>query len=73
VNAIQQIGALDDFVPGEEFKKMMTEEYGMVRQIMKTSSAKGNSATKGDPMKMKRIVLRNIGARLRLQRLRQNG
>jgi tripartite-type tricarboxylate transporter receptor subunit TctC len=41
VNAIQQIGAIDDFVPGEEFKKMMTEEYGMVRQIMKTSSSEG--------------------------------
>jgi tripartite-type tricarboxylate transporter receptor subunit TctC len=41
VNAIQQIGAIEDFVPGEEFKKMMTEEYGMVRQLMKTSSAEG--------------------------------
>ncbi len=41
VNAIQQTGAIEDFVPGEEFKKMMTEEYGMVRQLMKTSPAEG--------------------------------
>jgi len=41
VNAIQQIGAIEDFVPGEEFKKMMTEEYGMVRQLMKASAAEG--------------------------------
>jgi tripartite-type tricarboxylate transporter receptor subunit TctC len=41
VNAIQQIGAIEDFVPGEEFKKMMTDEYGMVRQLMKTSAAEG--------------------------------
>ena len=32
VNAIRQIGAIADFVPGEEFKKMMVEEYEMVRQ-----------------------------------------
>lgn len=38
VNAIQQIGAVEDFIPGEEFKKMMTDEYGMVRQLMKTSA-----------------------------------
>jgi tripartite-type tricarboxylate transporter receptor subunit TctC len=41
VNAIQQIGAVEDFIPGEEFKKMMTDEYGMVRQLMKTSAAEG--------------------------------
>ncbi len=41
VNAIQQIGAIEDFIPGEEFKKIMTEEYGMVRQPMKMSSADG--------------------------------
>ncbi len=41
VNAIQQIGAMEDFIPGEEFKKVMTEEYGMVRQLMKTSSVDG--------------------------------
>ena len=38
VNAIQQIGAVEDFIPGEEFKKMMTDEYGMVRRLMKTSA-----------------------------------
>lgn len=38
VNAIQQIGAIEDFVPGEEFKKMMTDEYEMVRKLMKTSA-----------------------------------
>jgi len=41
VNAIQQIGAIEDFVLGEEFKKMMTEEYRMVRQLMKASAAEG--------------------------------
>jgi tripartite-type tricarboxylate transporter receptor subunit TctC len=39
VNAIQQIGAIEDFVPGEEFKKIMTDEYEMVRKLMKTSAA----------------------------------
>ena len=38
VNAIQNMGALEDFVPGEEFKKMMTEEYGMARQLMKKAA-----------------------------------
>jgi tripartite-type tricarboxylate transporter receptor subunit TctC len=41
VNAIQQIGAIEDFLPGEEFKKIMTDEYGMVRKLMKTSAAEG--------------------------------
>jgi tripartite-type tricarboxylate transporter receptor subunit TctC len=41
VNAIQQIGAIEDFVPAEEFKKIMAEEYGMVRQLMKASAAEG--------------------------------
>ncbi len=41
VNAIRQIGAIEDFIPGEEFKKMMTDEYAMVRQLMKTSSGEG--------------------------------
>ena len=41
VNAIQQIGAVEDFIPGEEFKKMMIDEYGMVRQLMKRSAAEG--------------------------------
>jgi tripartite-type tricarboxylate transporter receptor subunit TctC len=41
VNAIQQIGAIEDFIPGEEFKRMMTDEYRMVRQLMKTSAGEG--------------------------------
>jgi tripartite-type tricarboxylate transporter receptor subunit TctC len=39
VNAIQKIGAIEDFVPGEEFKKMMTDEYEMVRKLIKTPAA----------------------------------
>lgn len=41
VNAIRQIGAIADFVPGEEFKKMMVEEYEMVRQVLKTEAPAG--------------------------------
>jgi len=41
VNAIQNMGAIEDFVPGEEFKKMMAEEYGMARQLMKTAPPAG--------------------------------
>jgi len=41
VNAIQNMGAIEDFVPGEEFKKMMAEEYGMARQLMKTTPPAG--------------------------------
>ena len=41
VNAIQQIGAIEDFLPGEEFKKIMTDEFGMVQKLMKTSAAEG--------------------------------
>jgi tripartite-type tricarboxylate transporter receptor subunit TctC len=41
VNAIQNMGALEDFVPGEEFKKMMAEEYGMARQLMKKAAPQG--------------------------------
>jgi hypothetical protein len=32
------MGAIEDFVPGDEFKKMMAEEYGMARQLMKTAA-----------------------------------
>jgi tripartite-type tricarboxylate transporter receptor subunit TctC len=39
--AIQQIGALPDFIPGEEFKKMMTEEYAMVKRFMKDVPPEG--------------------------------
>ncbi len=38
VNAIQNMGALEDFVPGDEFKKMMAEEYRMARQLMKKAA-----------------------------------
>ena len=41
VKAIQNMGALEDFVPGEEFKKMMTEEYRMARQLMKPTPPAG--------------------------------
>jgi tripartite-type tricarboxylate transporter receptor subunit TctC len=41
VNAIQQIGTIEDFLPGEEFKKMMTDEYEMVWKLMKTSAVGG--------------------------------
>jgi tripartite-type tricarboxylate transporter receptor subunit TctC len=41
MNAIQNMGAIEDFVPGEEFKKMMAEEYGMARQLMKKASPTG--------------------------------
>ncbi|RPJ00194.1 MAG: tripartite tricarboxylate transporter substrate binding protein, partial [Deltaproteobacteria bacterium] len=38
VNAIQNMGAIEDFVPGDEFKKMMAEEYGMARQLLKSAA-----------------------------------
>jgi len=41
VDAIQKIGAMIDFVPGEQYKKMMAEEYEMVREFMKTSPPAG--------------------------------
>ena len=34
-NAVLQLGAIEDFVPGGEFKKMMTEEYGIVQKLLK--------------------------------------
>ena len=37
-HTVRQLGALPDFVPGEQFKKMMAEEYGMVRQLLKTGA-----------------------------------
>jgi tripartite-type tricarboxylate transporter receptor subunit TctC len=39
VKAIQNMGAIEDFVPGEEFKKMMTEEYDMAQQLMKKAAS----------------------------------
>ena len=41
VSAIQNMGAIEDFVPGDQFKKMMAEEYGMARQLMKKTAAPG--------------------------------
>ena len=34
-SAVHQLGAIEDFVPGGEFKKMMTEEYGIVQKLLK--------------------------------------
>jgi tripartite-type tricarboxylate transporter receptor subunit TctC len=41
MKAIQNMGAIEDFVPGDQFKKMMAEEYGMARQLMKTAAPAG--------------------------------
>jgi tripartite-type tricarboxylate transporter receptor subunit TctC len=38
VNTVHQLGAIEDFVPGEEFKKMMTDEYEMAMKLLKTAS-----------------------------------
>jgi tripartite-type tricarboxylate transporter receptor subunit TctC len=38
MKVIQNMGAIEDFVPGDEFKKMMAEEYGMARQLMKKTA-----------------------------------
>ncbi len=40
-NAIHQIGAITDFVPGEEYRKLMIEEYRMVQHVLKTSPPAG--------------------------------
>jgi tripartite-type tricarboxylate transporter receptor subunit TctC len=39
VKAMAQIGAMEDFVPGPEFKKMMADEYGMVQKLLKGAGA----------------------------------
>jgi tripartite-type tricarboxylate transporter receptor subunit TctC len=36
---VHQLNAFVDYVPASEFKRMMAEEYGMVRQLLKTSGA----------------------------------
>ncbi len=41
MDAIQKMGAIVDFVPGERYKKMMADEHAMVRQVMKTSPPPG--------------------------------
>jgi tripartite-type tricarboxylate transporter receptor subunit TctC len=37
INVVHQLSAFVDYVPSAEFKKMMAEEYSMVRQLLKTS------------------------------------
>lgn len=41
VKAIQKMGAIVDFVPGAQYKKMMADEHAMVRQVIKTSPPAG--------------------------------
>lgn len=41
MDAIQKIGAVVDFVPGEQYKQMMAEEYAMVREFIKASPPLG--------------------------------
>ena len=42
VNAFQNLGALEDYKPAGEFKKMMAEEYGMVKDLFKTAGPPSN-------------------------------
>lgn len=37
VNAFQNLGAVEDYKPSGEFKKMMTEEYEMVKDLFKVA------------------------------------
>ncbi|MEI9479172.1 MAG: tripartite tricarboxylate transporter substrate binding protein [Deltaproteobacteria bacterium] len=37
INIVRQLDALVDYLPAAEFKKMMAEEYNMVRQLLKAS------------------------------------
>ncbi len=39
VKAMEQLGAVEDYVPGPEFKKMMTSEYEMVKKLLKGPGA----------------------------------
>ena len=39
VNTVQSLGALEDYKPSGEFKKMMTTEYEMIRDLSKTAGA----------------------------------
>jgi tripartite-type tricarboxylate transporter receptor subunit TctC len=34
---VQTLGALEDYKPAGEFKKMMTEEYGMIKSLLKAA------------------------------------
>lgn len=37
VSAFQNLGAVEDYKPAGEFKKSMLEEYGMVKELLKTA------------------------------------
>jgi tripartite-type tricarboxylate transporter receptor subunit TctC len=37
ISIVRKLDALVDYVPAAEFKKMMVEEYNMVRQLLKAS------------------------------------
>jgi tripartite-type tricarboxylate transporter receptor subunit TctC len=39
MKVVHQLSSFVDYVPASEFKKMMTEEYDMVRQLLKSSGA----------------------------------
>ncbi len=39
VKAMEKLGALEDYMPGPEFKKMMTSEYEMVQKLLKGAGA----------------------------------
>jgi tripartite-type tricarboxylate transporter receptor subunit TctC len=39
ISIVRKLDALVDYVPSAEFKKMMAEEYNMVRQLLKASAA----------------------------------
>ena len=39
VKAMEQLGAVEDYVPGPEYKKMMASEYEMVKKLLKGSGA----------------------------------
>jgi tripartite-type tricarboxylate transporter receptor subunit TctC len=39
MKVVHQLSAFVDYVPSAEFKKMMAEEYGMVKRLLKTSGA----------------------------------
>ncbi len=39
VKSMEQLGAIEDYVPGPEYKKMMTSEYEMVKKLLKGAGA----------------------------------
>ena len=39
VKAMEKLGAVEDYVPGSEYKKMMTSEYDMVKRLLKGAGA----------------------------------